>query len=234
VSSQRCRACGLSNPEFLFQIGDNRVARCRGCTHVFLETFENGANNLCSERIDQEVISHLDDYLRTCREHCKTGSRALRLLAIGCRSEALLSRAKEQGFVTDNIETPLSESRLSPEKFDVITMYDLVEHLQDPIQDLRRVQFWLKPGGVLFVLTPNEEALPRRVARLAFRLSFRRIQRPLSTLYYAHHLSYFTTRSLRSLFEGTGFDTVRTLTRNQAMGRSGSGGKLLAWARRRA
>ena len=134
-------------------------------------------------------------------------------------------------------------------------MYDLIEHLQDPIEDLRRVQFWLKRGGVLFVLTPNDEALLRRVARLAFHASFRRIQRPMNTLYYTHHLSYFTTRSLRSLFEGIGLDVVRTETRNQEMARlnvsgmdrlavglifaaskpfSGSRGKLLAWARRRA
>jgi 2-polyprenyl-3-methyl-5-hydroxy-6-metoxy-1,4-benzoquinol methylase len=133
-------------------------------------------------------------------------------------------------------------------------MYDLIEHLADPIDDLRRVQFWLKPGGVLFVLTPNDEALLRRLARLAFRASFHHIQRPMHTLYYAHHLSYFTSRSLRSLFAGVGLDMIRTETRNQEMARlnvsgmdrlavrlifaaskpfSASGGKLLAWARRR-
>jgi 2-polyprenyl-3-methyl-5-hydroxy-6-metoxy-1,4-benzoquinol methylase len=133
-------------------------------------------------------------------------------------------------------------------------MYDLIEHLPDPIQDLRRVQLWLKPGGILFVLTPNDDALLRRVARLTFHASLHRIQRPIHTLYYAHHLSYFTTRSLRSLFEGIGLDMVRAETRNQEMARlnisgfdrlavslifaasrpfSRSGGKLLAWGRRR-
>jgi SAM-dependent methyltransferase len=234
VNSQRCRACGLSNPEFLFQVGNNRVARCPGCTHVFLETNENGSRSLCSDRNGDRAVDKFNDYLRTCREQCKSGSRALRLLDIGWPNEALLSRAKEQGFVTECVETPLSESRLSPEAFDVITMYDAIEHLHDPIHDLRRVQFWLKPGGVLFVLTPNDEALSRRVARLAFRASFHCIQGPMQTLYHSQHLSYFTARSLRSLFEGVGFDIVRAEKRNASKGFPGSGGKLAAWARRRA
>jgi 2-polyprenyl-3-methyl-5-hydroxy-6-metoxy-1,4-benzoquinol methylase len=286
VSGQRCRACGLSDSEFLFQVGDNRVARCLGCTHVFLdvvhtpesiremyESYENPGNDFYFERIDDEVTSHFDSYLRRCREHCKTGSRSLRLLDIGCGNGALLSRAKKHSFVCEGIETCapladavrkkldcpvhttlLSECRFPPDTFDVITMYDLIEHLQDPIEDLRRVQLWLKPRGVLFVLTPNDKALLRRVARMAFHASFQRIRKPMNTLYYAHHLSYFTDRSLRSLFEGIGLDVVQTDTRNQEMARlnvsgmerlavslifaasapfPGSGGKLLAWGRRR-
>jgi 2-polyprenyl-3-methyl-5-hydroxy-6-metoxy-1,4-benzoquinol methylase len=263
------------------------VVRCGGCSHVFLdvvhtadsirrmyEAYENRGNDFYFERIDQEVTTHFDNYLRACRENCKTGSRSPRLLDIGCGNGVLLSRAKKQGFICEGVEaciplaeavrnkldcqvhtTLLSECRFSVESFDVVTMYDLIEHLQDPIQDLRRIQLWLKPGGILFVLTPNDEALLRRIARLAFRGSFHCIQRPMHTLYYAHHLSYFTARSLRSLFEGTGFDVVRTETQNQEMARlnisgidrfavamifaaskpfSGSRGKLLAWARRRA
>jgi SAM-dependent methyltransferase len=234
VNSRRCRACGLSNPEFLFQIGSHRVARCPGCTHVFLETNEKAATSLCSKTINEEAIHHFNDYLHACREHCKSGSRAPRLLGIGCGNEALASRAKEHGFVAERSETLLLDSRFSPDAFDVITMCDVIEHLHDPITDLRRVQFWLKPGGVLFVATPNDEALSRRVARLAFRASFHCIQRPMQTLYHAQHLSYFTSRSLRSLFEGIGLDIVRSETQNASKGFSGSGGKLLAWARRRA
>lgn len=287
VSMKGCRACGRNNSEFLFEVGGNRVARCRGCSHVFLdvvhtdetirqiyETYWNPARDFYFGRIDDEVSGHFDRYLQVCRTHCKTGTRALRLLDIGCGNGAFLSRAQKQGFVVEGVETCspladearkrldchvytklLSECRFSPGVFDVVTMYDLIEHLPDPIEGLQRVQLWLKPGGVLFVLTPNDEALVRRAARLAFRASLHRIQRPMNRLYYGHHLSYFTARSLRSLLEGTGFDLVQTETRNQEMARltvsgmdrlavglifaaskpfPGSRGKLLAWARRRA
>jgi 2-polyprenyl-3-methyl-5-hydroxy-6-metoxy-1,4-benzoquinol methylase len=237
------------------------------------EGYENPGNDFYFERIDDEVNAHFDSYLRRCREYCQSGSSAFRVLDIGCGKGSLLSRAKKQGFICEGIETnePLAESvrrkldcpvhsgllsqcDFPAGTFDVVTMYDLLEHLPDPIEDVRRVHSWLKPGGILFVLTPNDDALLRRVARLAFRSPFHFFQRPMHTLYYPHHLSYFTSRSLSSLLEGIGFDTVHIETRNQEMSRLNlsaverlavsfifaasrpfprSGGKLLAWARRR-
>ena len=237
------------------------------------EGYENPGNDFYFERIDEEVTAHFDGYLTRCREYCQTGSASLRLLDIGCGNGSFLSRAQQQDFTCEGIETCeplaqavrqklhcpihgqlLSQTDFPAETFDVVTMYDLIEHLQDPCDDVRRVYSWLKPGGVLFLLTPNDDALLRRVARLAYRSSFHLLQRPIRTLYYPHHLSYFTARSLRSLFEGTGFDVIQTETRNQEMSRlnlsaterfgvgliftasrpfPGSGGKLLAWARRR-
>jgi 2-polyprenyl-3-methyl-5-hydroxy-6-metoxy-1,4-benzoquinol methylase len=222
--------------------------------------------------IDEKLIGHFDSYLRRCREYCRTDSTRLRLLDIGCGNGSFLSRAKKQGFVCEGIETCeplaeevrktiecpvhttlLSECEFAPATFDVVTMYDLIEHLQDPVADLRLIRGWLKPGGVLFLLTPNDNALLRRISRLAFRSSFHVVERPMRSLYYSHHLSYFTPASLRVVLESTGLETILMETRNQELSRlnlsrserlavslvfgiaghfSWSGGKLLAWARR--
>jgi 2-polyprenyl-3-methyl-5-hydroxy-6-metoxy-1,4-benzoquinol methylase len=237
------------------------------------EGYGNHGNDFYFERIDGEVTANFDSYLHGCRQYCRSGSRSLRMLDVGCGNGSLLERASRQGFECEGIETcqelaELTRNKLNRpvhnkllahcgfpmETFDVITMYDLIEHLPDPIEDLRLAQSWLKPGGILFVLTPNDDALIRRVARLAYRTSLRSVQRPMQTLYYPHHLSYFTARSLRSLFENVGLDIVHMETRNQEMSRlnvsgidrlmvnlvfaasrplKGSRGKLVAWARRR-
>jgi SAM-dependent methyltransferase len=49
------------------------------------------------------------------------------------------------------------------EKYDVITMFDVIEHLDDPGTALMRAREFLAPGGRLFITTPNTGSL---VARL--------------------------------------------------------------------
>ena len=111
----------------------------------------------------------------------------------------------------------------------------------------------MKPGGILFLLTPNNDALLRRLARLAFYSSLRFIQKPMRNLYYPHHLSYFTANSLQTALRSAQLEILHTETRNQEISRlnlsalesvavhvifrlsdafPGSGGKLLAWARK--
>lgn len=49
----------------------------------------------------------------------------------------------------------LDESGLEAESFDLITMWDVIEHLTDPAGALETIKKYLKPGGVLFIQTPN-------------------------------------------------------------------------------
>ena len=188
--------------------------------------------------IDDAVRLNFDSYLTRCRNYLGSGSGQPRLLDIGCGTGALLGRAQKAQFLCEGVETcePLAEAAnrdlgcpihvgllsevdFAEHRFDVITMYDLIEHLPDPLSDLRKVHKWLRPGGILFALTPNNDALLRRVARLMFRLSLGKFDRPMRILYYKHHLSYFNIRSLARLMEGCDFDVLKVETRNQETSR---------------
>jgi 2-polyprenyl-3-methyl-5-hydroxy-6-metoxy-1,4-benzoquinol methylase len=219
-----------------------------------------------------QVIENLDAYLSRCRDYCRSARRFLRLLDIGCGTGALLSRAAAQGFYCEGIEICsglahmarqhlglkihgdfLENLSLPHSSFDVVTMYDLIEHVPDPVRELQLACEILKPGGILFILTPNDDALMRRIARVAYRWTLRGLERPMRRLYYVHHLSYFTDRSLQRLATASGLEVVSMETRNQelsrlnlsSMERLGTraifgiadchprlGGKLLMWARK--
>ena len=202
------------------------------------ESYEAIGTDQYFSGIDREVLSNFDAYLTRCREYLSSGSPQPRLLDVGCGTGAFLERAQKAGFLCEGIEIckPLADIAvrnvgcpvhigllsgldLTECSFDVITMYDLIEHLPEPASDLRKVHKWLKPGGILFVLTPNDDALLRRIARLVFHGSFRKIDRPMRVLYHKHHLSFFSTRSLARLVEGCGFDVVNVETRNQETSR---------------
>ena len=95
----------------------------------------------------------------------------------------------------------------------------MVEHLAEPCVDLRAVHRLLKPGGVLFVLTPNDDALVRTISKQLYRFTRGRFDRPMKKLYYPDHLSYFTKQSLHELFTRTGFEVLDWHTKNQELGR---------------
>ena len=53
------------------------------------------------------------------------------------------------------------QMRFPPTSFDVVVMFDVIEHLLDPLDSLHRVRSVLHPGGVLIISTPNFNALTR-------------------------------------------------------------------------
>lgn len=188
--------------------------------------------------IDTALLNTLDAYLRSCRQYCSTGSSPLRLLDVGCGTGALLSRAKQLGFAAEGIEiceplardaastagcivhnTALTHAALPEDYFDCIVMYDLIEHLQDPLGDMHLTHRLLKKGGILFILTPNDDALLRKVCRVLYRASRYRFSTPLKRLYYPDHLSYFTRQSITTFLNRCGFEIVLLQTRNQELSR---------------
>src|SRR5262249_10809678 len=53
------------------------------------------------------------------------------------------------------------DPRFPPEGFDVVTMIEVLEHLQDPQAYLTAALQWLRPGGLLYLTSPNANSLNR-------------------------------------------------------------------------
>ena len=225
----RCRAC---THVFLDSIHDDDAIK------KLYERYGYEKGKTYFQGINADVLNTIDTYLRACREYCRTGSSPLRLLDIGCGTGALLSRAKKLGFATEGIEicaplakdaarnagcpvhnTLLTHVALPEDSFDSIIMYDLIEHLQDPVGDMNSIYRLLKKGGVLFILTPNDNGLLRKISRVLYRASLHLFSKPMERLYYPDHLSYFTRTSISAFLERCGFEIVQLETRNQELSR---------------
>lgn len=59
----------------------------------------------------------------------------------------------------------LEEARFESESFDVVTMYEVIEHVPDPTILLTEISRILKPGGVLVVGTGNTDSWTRKIRR---------------------------------------------------------------------
>ncbi len=110
-------------------------------------------------------------------------------------------------FGLDAICGTLEEVGFEDESFDFIVQKDLLEHVPDPRALLAETRRILKPGGRLWLITPNGEANIRPLQKIA-----RRIQQngqDLLPRLDQGHISFFQFRHLESLFAEFGFKRVR-------------------------
>lgn len=146
-----------------------------------------------------------------------------RLLDVGCGDGAFLARMKRLGWEVVGVELdeqaahiartqsgadvfvgPLEEAGFADGSFDAITLSHVIEHLADPLDQLRRCGKLLRKGGRVVVTTPNAESLGHRI----FREHWRGLEVP-------RHLMLFSLRTLGQLASEAGFATsaLRTSAR---------------------
>ena len=80
----------------------------------------------------------------------------IEMSAEGARTAELSSGA--QVFVGNILDAAFAR-----ETFDVITCFDVLEHLYEPWRVMAKVGEWLKPGGIFYVLVPNIDSAEARV-----------------------------------------------------------------------
>ena len=135
---------------------------------------------------------------------CGSGAFLIYMAALGWRAEgvdpdpAAVAGAREAGLrVTQGTLADVDPGEHAG-AFDAVTLSHVIEHLHDPADNLRRINHLLRPGGLLWIATPNLEAL-----------GLRRFGRDWLGLDPPRHLVLFTRASLEQLVRSEGFDPLR-------------------------
>ena len=151
-----------------------------------------------------------DELLRHLERYVPVG----RLLDVGAGPGFLVARAVARGWDAVGVEVngwaaahardelgldvrtgPLDSAAFAGERFDAITMLDVLEHVPDPDALLAEAARLLEPGGALVVLTPDAGATVSRVLGRRWP----EVQRP------GEHLVLFSRRGLAAALERHGF-----------------------------
>ncbi|MBP2446499.1 class I SAM-dependent methyltransferase [Rhizobium leguminosarum] len=93
------------------------------------------------------------------------------------------------------------------ERFDVIVMGFILEHVDDPVQIMAAYRKFLKPGGRMFVAVPNAEVLNRRLGHLAGLLPD--MQALSANDHLLGHQRYYTVDTLKTDIDRAGYDAAR-------------------------
>lgn len=151
-------------------------------------------------------LAHFRRRLGEIRPFIRTG----RLLDVGCSCGYFLEVAAAVGFDVAGLEfsreaiaaaSPLVATRIrqatleeiaggSVAAYDVITAFDLIEHVPDPVSFVRNAASCLKPGGALVIATPDAGHYLQRVMGSRWPM-----------LQPMQHLCIFSRNSLRMVLE---------------------------------
>jgi 2-polyprenyl-3-methyl-5-hydroxy-6-metoxy-1,4-benzoquinol methylase len=133
-----------------------------------------------------------------------------RLLDVGAHVGVFVEVAQERGWDAQGLEPSvwavdegrkrglnviqgtLRDAELDSESFDVVTMWDVVEHLIDPATDIREAARLLKPGGVLCVHTVDIDS------------PFARVMGRRWPWLVEMHLYFFSPKTLGTMVERAG------------------------------
>lgn len=155
-----------------------------------------------------------------------------RVLDIGCGGGLFLAKMKAAGADVLGIE--LSDTRAHYAKtkhgfdvikrtiedeywqafhgtFDIVTLWDVIEHVNYPLATLRAAAKMLKSGGILLIDTPCRDAFYHRFGEFTYKLSGGRFPTFLNTMYSAKpfgHKQIFSLTEMRSALEMAGLEVV--------------------------
>ncbi|HUT54997.1 MAG TPA: class I SAM-dependent methyltransferase [bacterium] len=146
-----------------------------------------------------------------------------RLLDVGCANGVFVWMAKQSGWQAEGVELSRFAAARGREQFqvvihegtvddmpdepafDVITLWDTLEHVSDPSHELHACFQRLAPGGIIAVLTPDASSLINRVVHAAHIVAPRALAPLLEKLYHADHLTCFDRQSLARALVKQGF-----------------------------
>ena len=138
------------------------------------------------------------------------------VLDVGCGSGRFLAVARQLGWMVHGIDPdpqarasanalglPVTDDTLleladKGQRYDVITLSHVIEHVHRPVDTLRQCRALLKPGGRIWLETPNIGSRGYR----RFGRYWRGIEAP-------RHLVLFTRKSLAGALEAAGFAETR-------------------------
>jgi len=228
MSAIPCNLCGSASAASLFSKNGFDIVRCRTCELVFvgnpprhdelqkLYSFEHGyQTELVEDPISKEF--HRQEAARNLallQRHAKPG----RLLDVGCSTGLFLQAAGAAGWQARGVEYSPDSSAVArdvygqdvvtgalepgmfePGSFDVVTFWDVIEHVPDPQHTLNVAAQLLAPGGLMVLKTPNVDGLyPQASLLAAERLGFWGHPEPPG------HLFQFSVKTLERLAEQAG------------------------------
>jgi SAM-dependent methyltransferase len=225
-----CGACGSRQHRFAGAIDGRRLAVCLECD------VERLYDRVSESRLDllygnyyaskdpspaelERQLANPTFALRRRRLERVIGSRARRILEIGCGDGNFLATLRRAGWDVQGQEfgadtsaivarrhgipmfTGPLESVSVEREFPVVAAYHVFEHIYHPAAWLKQVRQFVEPNGLLHLQVPNAASLTRTVSGDVW-----------SGLVFPQHVYFYEPRTLQRVLDRSGFSVLETST----------------------
>lgn len=214
LTEQAFRCTSLQHGDF------TNIVQCSACGLLYeaprepeeiIETRYEQVEDDVYEREKEGRVRTYNTMMPAIEKYCRPPGR---VLDVGCYLGVFLDVARDRGWQTAGVEpsawaaarckerghevinVPLRRSNLAPESFELVTLWDVIEHLHDPLGQLREIHALVKPGGIFALTTMDTGSLYAKMSGRRWPWFMRM------------HLYYFTRGTLARMLEEAGFEVL--------------------------
>ncbi len=227
----KCPICESDTVKFKLEKSQYNINKCSNCEAEFvypqpeeselIEVYEDHEYHSKDRyNINQKIERFNPIWMQRLKHIFSLGYKGGSLLDIGCATGIFLKIAHKNGWEVTGLEKSQNAADIAAEylgkdnifntdlmdfspimKFDVVTLWALIEHVRNPMIYFKKIHELLQPNGLVGLSTPNVGSLSRFMLNKHWR-------------YYIppEHIIYFNKKSLAVLFELTGFKIVKIKT----------------------
>jgi len=223
----------------------DQLVQCNGCNlkyinpqvreDIIFSSYEDAVDPTFIKQNPLRILTFHRNLIWLCKRFNIKPSLEKKVLDVGCAGGAFPVAASELGFTVIGVEPSrwlaeqarntygldirsgsLESQKLTPSSFDIITLWDVIEHLTTPSQVIDSINQLLKKNGLLVINYPDYDSLTRRF--MGMRWPF----------FLSVHLIYFTPKTIRRFLDERGFDVLtlrpywQTLELGYALERAGA------------
>lgn len=203
----------------------DRVVRCKSCSLVYvnprpasdltISSYADAVDPVFVAQNKHRIVTFRRSFSNILRKLGEGDGNGKRLLDIGCAGGAFPVAARDLGFTAIGVEPSrwladyarstygldvrdgiLKPGMFEPESFDVVTLWDVIEHVPQPNEVLTLARELLKPGGLLLVNYPDFGSNAARLLGWSW------------PFWLSVHLFYYTRTTMARQLTTSGFSVL--------------------------
>lgn len=215
MEHKKCLICSSDNLKKMDNYLEGNMFSCHKCNFVFaskipteedlIKHYEGYGRN---DYLSPVTVNRYHEILDTFEKYRKTNN----LIDVGCGIGLFAEVAIKRGWnvygteytdeaiaINENKGIKMKQGKLNPLNyepnfFDIITSFEVIEHINNPIEEINNFHNILREGGLVYITTPNFNSLSRYI-----------LGNKWTVISYPEHLSYYTAKTLHKLMKKINF-----------------------------